>query len=64
MKKLLDKSDVSKIPSEALSTARGNLALLDNLTRFITNNIYENNKKDVKIARVIDKRINKSIKDN
>ena len=51
MKKLLDKSDVSKIPSEALSTARGNLALLDNLTRFITNNIYENNKKDVKIAR-------------
>ena len=50
-KKLLDKSDVSKIPSEALSTARGNLALLDNLTRFITNNIYENNKKDVKIAR-------------
>ena len=51
MKKLLDKSDVSKIPSETLSIARGNLALLDNLTRFITNNIYENNKKDVKIAR-------------
>ena len=51
MKKLLDKSDVSKIPSAVLSTARGNLALLDNLTRFITNNIYENNKKGVKIVR-------------
>lgn len=51
IKKLLDKSDVSKIPSAALTTARENLALLDNLTQFITNNIYENNKKDVKTAR-------------
>lgn len=51
IKKLLDKSDVSKIPSEALSIARGNVALLDNLTQFITNNIYENNKKDIKAAR-------------
>lgn len=51
MKKLLDKSDVSKIPSAVLSTARENLALLDNLTQFITNNIYENNKKDVKTVR-------------
>lgn len=51
MKRLLDKSDVSKIPSAALSTARESLTLLDNLTQFITNNIYENNKKDVKTAR-------------
>lgn len=51
MKRLLDKSDVSKVPSAALSTARENLALLDNLTQFITNNIYENNKKDVKTVR-------------